>query len=80
MAKSKVNKVIEELDVLDTPIVEEQPVVEEQQPIAELPILKGDQTIIGLGLGGLVNDKEYKVSSDIATILITKGFASLKNK
>jgi len=79
MAKSKVNKLIEELDVLDTPI-EEQPVVEEQQPIAELPILKGDQTIIGLGLGGLVNDKEYKVSSDIATILITKGFASLKNK
>jgi len=74
MAKSKVNKVIEELDVLDTPIVEE------QQPIAELPILKGDQTIIGLGLGGLVKDKEYKVSSDIATILITKGFASLKNK
>lgn len=79
MAKSKVNKVIEELDILDTPI-EEQPVVEEQQPIAELPILKGDQTIIGLGLGGLVKDKEYKVSSDIATILITKGFASLKNK
>jgi hypothetical protein len=74
MAKSKVNKVIEELDVLDTPIVEE------QQPIVELPILKGDQTIIGLGLGGLVKDKEYKVSSDIATILITKGFASLKNK
>jgi hypothetical protein len=73
MAKSKVNKVIEELDVLDTPIVEE-------QPLAELPILKGDQTIIGLGLGGLVKDKEYKVSSDIATILITKGFASLKNK
>jgi|LakMenEpi03Aug12_release.lakeMendotaPanAssembly.Ray.scaffolds.fasta_scaffold61084_4 hypothetical protein len=74
MAKSKVNKVIEELDVLDTPIVEEQPMV------VELPILKGDQTIIGLGLGGLVKDKEYKVSSDIATILITKGFASLKNK
>jgi hypothetical protein len=74
MAKSKVNKVIEELDVLDTPIVEE------QQPIVELPILKGDQTIIGLGLGGLVKDKEYKVSSDIATILITKGFAYLKNK
>jgi len=74
MAKSKVNKVIEELDVLDTPIVEEQPLV------VELPILKGDQTIIGLGLGGLVKDKEYKVSSDIATILITKGFASLKNK
>lgn len=78
MAKSKVNKVIEELDVLDTPI-EEQPMVEEQ-PIVEVPILKGDQTIIGLGLGGLVKDKEYKVSSDIATILITKGFASLKNK
>jgi hypothetical protein len=78
MAKSKVNKVIEELDVLDTPI-EEQPIVE-QQPIVEVPILKGDQTIIGLGLGGLVKDKEYKVSSDIATILITKGFASLKNK
>jgi hypothetical protein len=78
MAKSKVNKVIEELDVLDTPIVEEQPMVE--QPMAELPILKGDQTIIGLGLGGLVKDKEYKVSSDIATILIAKGFASLKNK
>lgn len=78
MAKSKVNKVIEELDVLDTPI-EEQPIVE--QPIVEeLPILKGDQTIIGLGLGGLVKDKEYKVSSDIATILIAKGFASLKNK
>jgi hypothetical protein len=74
MAKPKVNKVIEELDVLDTPIVEE------QQPIVELPILKGDQTIIGLGLGGLVKDKEYKVSSDIATILIAKGFASLKNK
>ena len=74
MAKPKVNKVIEELDVLDTPIVEEQPMV------VELPILKGDQTIIGLGLGGLVKDKEYKVSSDIATILITKGFASLKNK
>jgi hypothetical protein len=74
MAKSKVNKVIEELDVLDTPIVEEQPMV------VELPILKGDQTIIGLGLGGLVKDKEYKVSSDIATILIAKGFASLKNK
>jgi hypothetical protein len=74
MAKSKVNKVIEELDVLDTPIVEEQLMV------VELPILKGDQTIIGLGLGGLVKDKEYKVSSDIATILITKGFASLKNK
>jgi hypothetical protein len=74
MAKSKVNKVIEELDVLDTPIVEEKPLV------VELPILKGDQTIIGLGLGGLVKDKEYKVSSDIATILITKGFASLKNK
>lgn len=78
MAKSKVNKVIEELDVLDTPI-EEQPMVE-QQPIEELPILKGDQTIIGLGLGGLVKDKEYEVSSDIATILIAKGFASLKNK
>jgi hypothetical protein len=78
MAKSKVNKVIEELDVLDTPI-EEQPIVE-QQPIVEVPILKGDQTIIGLGLGGLVKDKEYKVSSDIATILIAKGFASLKNK
>jgi hypothetical protein len=74
MAKSKVNKVIEEFDVLDTPIVEEQPMV------VELPILKGDQTIIGLGLGGLVKDKEYKVSSDIATILIAKGFASLKNK
>lgn len=73
MAKSKVNKVIEELDVLDTPI-------EEQQPIVEVPILKGDQTIIGLGLGGLVKDKEYKVSSNVATILITKGFASLKNK
>lgn len=73
MAKSKVNKVIEELDVLDTPI-------EEQQPIVEVPILKGDQIIIGLGLGGLVKDKEYKVSSDIATILIAKGFASLKNK
>ena len=73
MAKSKVNKVIEELDVLDTPIVE-QPIIE------ELPILKGDQIIIGLGLGGLVKDKEYKVSSDIATILIAKGFASLKNK
>jgi hypothetical protein len=79
MAKSKVNKVIEELDVLDTPIVEEQPMVE-QPMVVELPILKGDQTIIGLGLGGLVKDKEYKVSSDIATILITKGFASLKNK
>jgi hypothetical protein len=79
MAKSKVNKVIEELDVLDTPIVEEQPIAE-QQPIVEVPILKGDQTIIGLGLGGLVKDKEYKVSSDIATILIAKGFASLKNK
>lgn len=78
MAKSKVNKVIEELDVLDTPI-EEQPIVE-QPIIEELPILKGDQTIIGLGLGGLVKDKEYKVSSDIATILIAKGFASLKNK
>jgi hypothetical protein len=78
MAKSKVNKVIEELDVLDTPI-EEQPIVE-QQPIVEVPILKGDQTIIGLGLGGLVKDKEYEVSSDIATILIAKGFASLKNK
>lgn len=78
MAKSKVNKVIEELDVLDTPI-EEQPMVKEQ-PIVEVPILKGDQTIIGLGLGGLVNDKEYNVSSDIATILIAKGFASLKNK
>ena len=78
MAKSKVNKVIEELDVLDTPI-EEQPMVKEQ-PIVEVPILKGDQTIIGLGLGGLVKDKEYKVSSDIATILIAKGFASLKNK
>ena len=77
MAKSKVNKVIEELDVLDTPI-EEQPIVE--QPIVEVPILKGDQIIIGLGLGGLVKDKEYKVSSDIATILIAKGFASLKNK
>lgn len=73
MAKSKVNKVIEELDVLDTPI-EEQPIIE------ELIILKGDQIIIGLGLGGLVKDKEYKVSSDIATILIAKGFASLKNK
>lgn len=73
MAKSKVNKVIEKLDVLDTPI-------EEQQPIVEVPILKGDQTIIGLGLGGLVKDKEYKVSSNVATILITKGFASLKNK
>lgn len=73
MAKSKVNKVIEEKDVLDTPI-------EEQQPIVEVPILKGDQTIIGLGLGGLVKDKEYKVSSNVATILITKGFASLKNK
>ena len=73
MAKSKVNKVIEELDVLDTPIVE-QPIIE------ELPILKGDQIIIGLGLGGLVKDKEYKVSSDIATILIAKGFASLKKK
>jgi hypothetical protein len=79
MAKPKVNKVIEELDVLDTPIVEEQPMVE-QPMVVELPILKGDQTIIGLGLGGLVKDKEYKVSSDIATILITKGFASLKNK
>jgi len=79
MAKSKVNKVIEELDVLDTPIVEEQFMVEEPM-VVELPILKGDQTIIGLGLGGLVKDKEYKVSSDIATILITKGFASLKNK
>lgn len=78
MAKSKVNKVIEELDVLDTPI-EEQPMVEQTSTI-EVPILKGDQTIIGLGLGGLVKDKEYKVSSDIATILITKGFASLKNK
>ena len=78
MAKSKVNKVIEELDVLDTPI-EEQPMVKEQ-PIVEVPILKGDQIIIGLGLGGLVKDKEYKVSSDIATILIAKGFASLKNK
>lgn len=78
MAKSKVNKVIEELDVLDTPI-EEQPMVE-QPMVEELPILKGDQTIIGLGLGGLVKDKEYKVSSDIATILIAKGFASLKNK
>ena len=73
MAKSKVNKVIEELDVLDTPI-------EEQPMVKELPILKGDQIIIGLGLGGLVKDKEYKVSSDIATILIAKGFASLKNK
>ena len=73
MAKSKVNKVIEELDVLDTPI-------EEQQPIVEVPILKGDQIIIGLGLGGLVKDKEYKVSSDIANVLIAKGFASLKNK
>ena len=78
MAKSKVNKVIEELDVLDTPI-EEQPMVE-QPIIEELPILKGDQIIIGLGLGGLVKDKEYKVSSDIATILIAKGFASLKKK
>jgi len=78
MAKSKVNKVIEELDVLDTPI-EEQPMVE-QPMVVELPILKGDQTIIGLGLGGLVKDKEYEVSSDIATILITKGFAYLKNK
>ena len=77
MAKSKVNKVIEELDVLDTPI--EEPMVE-QPIIEELPILKGDQIIIGLGLGGLVKDKEYKVSSDIATILIAKGFASLKNK
>jgi hypothetical protein len=79
MAKSKVNKVIEELDVLDTPIVEEKPMVK-QPLVVELPILKGDQTIIGLGLGGLVKDKEYKVSSDIATILIAKGFASLKNK
>jgi hypothetical protein len=78
MAKSKVNKVIEELDVLDTPS-EEQPIVK-QQPIVEVPILKGDQKIIGLGLGGLVKDKEYEVSSDIATILIAKGFASLKNK
>ena len=39
--------------------------------------LKGDQTIIGIG-GNLVIDKEYNVSSHTAQVLLSKGFATLK--
>ena len=39
--------------------------------------LQGDQIIIGVA-GGLVVDKEYKVSSHTAKVLIDKGFATLK--
>jgi hypothetical protein len=43
----------------------------------EVPKLKGDQYIIGIG-GNLTHGKEYKVSDSVAMILISKGFAKLK--
>jgi hypothetical protein len=42
-------------------------------------VLKGDQVIIGIA-PTLVEGKEYTVSADVATVLISKGFAVLKNK
>lgn len=50
-------------------------------PQTEVPeiLLTGDQTIIGIGQG-LVVDKEYNVSADIAMTLIKKGAAILKKQ
>jgi len=45
----------------------------------EVPKLKGDQYIIGIG-GNLTVGKEYRVSDSVAMILIAKGFAELKTK
>lgn len=39
--------------------------------------LTGDQVIIGLG-GTLDEGKEYKVSANVAEVLIKKGLATLK--
>lgn len=39
--------------------------------------LKGEQVIIGLG-GTLTEGKAYKVSADVAQVLINKGLATLK--
>lgn len=51
--------------------------VNKEIEVVETPVLKGDQTIIGIG-GGLVPDKEYNVSAQTAQVLIAKGFATLK--
>ena len=44
----------------------------------DLPILVGDQTIVGTGLYFMKKDNEYIVSAQIATLLIKKGSATLK--
>ena len=60
--------------VKQAPKVQEEEV--KQAPI-EQPQIEGDQIIIGVS-GGLVVDKEYSVSAHTAQVLISKGFATLK--
>jgi hypothetical protein len=54
--------------------------VTKETPITEAPKLSlaGDQQIVGI-CGGLVKDKVYHVSADVAMVLIAKGFATLQN-
>lgn len=66
MAKTKANKATEQ--ILTKPADAPQPI--------DLN-LKGVQVIIGLG-GTLTDGKEYKVSADVAQVLINKGLATLK--
>jgi hypothetical protein len=50
-----------------------------QDEVVQTDVLTGDQIVLGIA-GGLVPEKEYEVSADIANVLITKGFATLKTK
>lgn len=66
MAKTKANKATEQ--ILTKPA--------DAPQLIDLK-LKGEQVIIGLG-GTLTDGKEYKVSADVAQVLINKGLATLK--
>ena len=65
---------VQEVEVKQAPTKAEETTVDVK---SESTKLQGDQIIIGIA-GGLVVDKEYKVSSHTAKVLIDKGFAALK--
>ena len=71
MAKSKKQK---EVIIEDTDIGTQEVVKQTHTPVK----LSGVQTVVGSKLGTLTEGKEYKVPSDMAEILINKGFAYLK--
>ena len=70
MAKSKVEKKAKVVEVVDThEVIHESP-----KPLN----LVGEQTVIGAKNSTLKEGKEYKVTAEIAMILINKGFAFIK--